>query len=207
MGINRTIFYVKNNTLKIPAFEARIDKSKAPNRPLAEFEQRCSSISKDYCNSPYFLRDSRQQKPIFCTLLKHEADEYGYKLPYLINANELSTQKATKTPKCHKIITKLLLFTPHVAADLSSVSVSKNQHQPANRKQMRTTRKLPTYSASLKEKLDRNVPRTTRKAMTNACKQYPSLSSRNLLDKYAHLFGLKPVIVGQSTIISEPSTI
>lgn len=71
-GIKRN-YTIKANKLKLVAFKARIDKSRAILRPARQFEETYFS--------PYFTRTSRQQKPLTCSLLPHEAEAYCYKLP------------------------------------------------------------------------------------------------------------------------------
>lgn len=134
----RCIFYDKRGNLIIPAFVARLDRSKAPRGVVESwsFNEEANSVS------PYFENNKAKteiKRPFFGTLREHEAEQYGYKLP---NRRDVDRSRRIDLNKHGRP----LLFTPSI---------------------------------------------TTRLAASNACKQYLSLTSKNVLDKYAHLFGLK----------------
>lgn len=220
MARSRRAFYYKNNKFTIPTFVARIDKSKAPKRATFIEEQTVANLT-----SPYFVvqnKCSKQQVPFISTLLKHEADNYGYKLDNSVvmnNNNNKDSHNLTErqetpildTNQNHKRrISKLLLFAPPSASVTKTTTCKTNdntrptppaasglinrenkQHKQTNCGQRnRQPGRTTSQSSSLKEELDKNVLKTTRRAMIYACKQYPSLSSRHVLNKYAHLFGL-----------------
>lgn len=149
-----------SNVIKIRAFAARIDKTKARKRFLEAKEE---TLSVEF--SPYFPRNKDvQQKPLVCSLSEREAEEYCYKL-------EKYGQEKEKTiygdgnrggDRSSKRLSKLLLFEP------SSMERSLAMKEP-------------------------NVLCTSAVAMANSCKNYPNLASREILNKYAHLFGLKAI--------------
>lgn len=177
------VFYRKHqNVIKIPAFATRIDKSNILRRRTG------LSTPADQNNfvSSYFTKSNgtelRTRKPLFSSLLEHEAEEYGYKLsrPEQQSTTEKDHNESVCPPKRISYIS-LFKSTSGPIVTNSSRLLTRNRH---NSKQL-----LPG-EASLREQLDKTVLRSTRIATTNACRRYPSLSSRNVLDKYAHLFGL-----------------
>lgn len=100
------------------------------------------------------------QTPLICTLMDQEAQEYGYKL------NKPSIINKTSQILHHKqILSKSLVIKRRKA-------------------------KIVTERSSLREYLDKIVLKATPNAMNIACKQYLSHPSRQVLMKYAHLFGL-----------------
>lgn len=164
-----------HNILKISAFETRIDKSQA---------YRCTSelakISTILTTSPYFHKSNGRQlhqQPLLSSLMKHEAEQYGYKIPCSEQQNEVRTS----TQASHKGTTNLILFEP---------SLTKGLIRGASRS---AQERLRSGKSSLRDNLNRNVLRATRVAMTNACRRYPPILSRSALDKYSHLFGLESI--------------
>jgi hypothetical protein len=73
-------FYnLDGESIKIPAFVARIDKSVA----LRRFQRLAATTPPEWSfRSPYFeqLPDQNNSKPIKSSLLEHEAMEYGYRI-------------------------------------------------------------------------------------------------------------------------------
>lgn len=196
MAINNEAFYYKQNRLEINAFVARIDKSKALKR-----SKTVNSLYKDTLSStvsPYFdnnhLNKKRQQKPLVCSLLKHEAELYGYKLPQsemqMLNSNgksNNSSNKQTHLPAQHH----------------QNQNQNQNQHHQLKHQKLQLQQCLSSSNFHLTNRYNYNkgrtllpsynVLKTSPAATQNASKRYPHLSSRNILDKYAHLFGLQPV--------------
>lgn len=171
MAKRRHPYIIKHNKLKLVAFKARIDKSKAVRRVTRTSED-------DHDVSPYFVKPLAQQKPLTCSLLPHEAEAYCYKLP--------SQQQETRShPSCalneHGGLKKLPLLY-NLSADRSKPRPSTTMRGICDKE------KELSQSSSLN--LDRSLLKATRISVTNACKQYPPVLSRNVLDKYAHLFGL-----------------
>lgn len=85
--------------LKIAAFDTRIDKSKA-RRP---------SKADEATTSPYFSQTNSEMKNVTCSLLEHEAKDYGYKPDRMGSGKarrsikgvtELKTQFVITKPKC-----------------------------------------------------------------------------------------------------------
>lgn len=200
MAINNEAFYYKQNRLEINAFVARIDKSKALKRGKT-----VKSLYKDTLSStisPYFdnnhLNKRRQQKPLVCSLLNHEAELYGYKLPQsemqMLNSNGNSNNSSNKQANLpaqhhrnqnqnqHQLKHQKLQLQQCLSSTISSSSSNFHlTNRYSNKNKGRTL--LSLY----------NVLKTSPAATQIASKRYPHLSSRNILDKYAHLFGLQPV--------------
>lgn len=79
MGPRSHIFYDKFNTLKIVAFVARIDKSKALK---FQHNDQGELLACTDTVSPYFISPETQAKPLIRSLSEHEADSYGYIMPH-----------------------------------------------------------------------------------------------------------------------------
>lgn len=185
-------YYIKHNKLKLVAFRARIDKSKAI--------QRIARVLEHDGTSPHFTKCLRQHKPPTCSLLPQEAEAYGYKLP--CRSQEEQSKNLNSASHHHKRITKFSRFKSSVAAALSNVGSQPSSSVVTTRgKSFEKVKELSHWLPLSKENLNRNVLKATRVAVTNSCKQYPSVLSRNVLDKYAHLFGLgKPVKLASNLI-------
>lgn len=187
MASDERLYYDKHNRLRIKAFVARIDKSKA-FRGDSGFKP-LNSIT-----SPYFASSKQQQeKPLTCSLLDREAEAYGYKLASSTGGSGgtlKNVKRSTNYVQRHKRITKLLLFTPFMTAGLAAGSQTTKADSVMTQDSSCKKGLASSMSNSLRQKLDRNVLKATRIAMTHTCRQYPRLPSRNVLAKYAHLFGL-----------------
>lgn len=179
----------KKNRLEIAAFAARIDKSKALERSKIVNMLYKDTLSR--AHSPYFVNNysnkKQQKKPFVCSLTKHEAQLYGYKLPHsdmrmLNNSNNgnsnnnLSSQ--TQTVEHHSNRKHQQWQQSWISGGNFRLSNRYNKYSYNNKGR----KLLPLY----------NVLKTSSAATQNAHKRYPHLSSRNILDKYAHLFGLQP---------------
>lgn len=185
MAFNRELFYDKHNRFKIAAFKTRINKSKVPRT----FKDDSSGSSPTL--SPYFAHSNGQQKPLVCSLSTHEANLYNYKLDHFERPGESFEREKTST-KTHKTVTtKLPPFKPSVATGLLTGNLNAIRGAPFS--EMSFASRATSSTTKLKERLNRNVLKATPLAMSLSCKQYPRLISRNVLNKYAHLFGLEPV--------------
>lgn len=174
----RNRFYDYNSgVLVIPTFHARIDKSKTP-RTRHEGDPPEDDATDG--TSKYFPKqtNSKEGAPIECTLLDEEAKAYGYKKRRKVYENPIARQKAIERWHSKKG-RRLPFFTP--ATSLGLIGANRDLVADKDRREL-----------TLREQLDRNILRMTRVSMSYACKQYPSVTSKNLLDKYAYLFGLKP---------------
>jgi len=176
-------FYDNNKDyLVIPTFRTRIDRSKAPRG-----RKDCDPPETDAVDgtSKYFIKSaSHDQAPFDCTLLDEEAKQYGYRKERDIYEDPEARARAIKRWRS-KEPRRLPFFTPSTTLGLIGPKPGENVGDTKGDSGARK-------NLTLKEQLDRNILRMTRVSMSYACKQYPSLPSRNLLDKYAFLFGLKP---------------
>lgn len=150
--------------VKVETFVARIDKSKVRLKYLKADKK---TLSVEY--SPYFVRNTsgQREKPLLCSLTEQEANHYCYRLPEepLDDDDDDDGEDSTREKSKESInITKLILFKPTAMA----ASLTPRSKKP-------------------------NVIQTTPIAMLNSCKNYPPVSTRAVLNKYAHLFGLKSI--------------
>lgn len=169
-GVQRTFSTMYHKRIKIAAFRARMDQSKALKRNvMASFKYKHTTSSSI---SPYFFNNhlKKQQKPLVCTLLKHEAEAFRYKS--LQSKTQLNNNEHEADRQTHSNAQ----IGPEKSGSNVCLVYRKNYNNEARKP-------LPSYT----------VNKTTSAAATNASRQYPRLSSRNVLDKYAHLFGLQPV--------------
>lgn len=198
----RSIFFDRFGTLQINAHCAVIDKSDyLERRPHAP----------DTFVSPYFKKSQNSQsKPITCSLLEEEAILYGYKIPPNSPEEEAFREPMPSTSRAgpdqlkntcgHELPTRQIRFKSVVSTGLAAgtQSCKRSQPQPSTRKSVKWDEpagsKQPLDSdrhQSLKNELDRAVPKTTLRSAIASCKQYPSIPSTYTFNKYAHLFGLK----------------
>lgn len=181
------------------AFSARIDKSKS-NLILKSMHRAEHKSDK----SPYFSINSQpgSTNKTECSLLPREAKIYGYKLTQ--SPSQSATIDELYKNRDHKCISKLLLFKPRLmTAGLSTAPIGQSTLRIEKYAGHSMKKKA---SRSLREQLNRGILKTTRVAMSNACKQYPRLSSQSVLDKYAHLFGLQPVVIEKTKLLRPGKT-
>ena len=180
-------YHHDSDVLVIPTFRARIDKSKAPLR-RREYDPPDDDAIDGL--SKYFPKQNRTEKTyIECTLLDEEAKSYGFrKKAFPVYDDPEAREQAIQRWHTRQN-RRQPFFTPLTSLGLIGPNRSSDQ---IPRSKVGTSR--DGNKSILREHLDRNILRMTRVSMAYACKQYPSLPSRNLLDKYAFLFGLKPNI-------------
>lgn len=115
--------------------------------------------------SPYFPA-ATGKKPLVCSLTKQEADAYGYQIG--------------ERPIDHR--------SKSVIANFPLLEPSLTKNRLANLKEPEGE----GSDSKLKANIETNVIKATPMSMSNACKRYPSITNRQVLNKYTHLFGLKP---------------
>ena len=189
-------FQIKDDTVIIPTFKARIDRSKAP-RGYKEFDQKLwldERVNNEI--SPYFkARKSRSinnrsmAQGVECSLMDHEVKEYLYKVP---GRRRITTR--TNNQK-HGIANQPMLgfLKPHLFSSMvaNGLTIIRDPLLTERIKLDMKNYRVVYNTNALKQQLDRNVLRSTRLAMNMSCKQYPGLTSRKMLfEKYGHLFGL-----------------
>lgn len=204
----RSIFYDRYGTLQIKAYYAVLDKSNYLKRQVH---------APDSFVSPYFKRTTTDySSPVTCSLLKEEADLYGYKIPETADTSEPSDEPTPSTSSEVKSAldadkqtagpTRSIRFRSIISTGLATGSKPSAQPQSQKsraRKSIKWSDPIATEMSiepvegqtsrgqDLKNKLDRAVPRTTLRSAVASCRQYPALPSRYTYNKYVHLFGLK----------------
>lgn len=172
------------NKIRIAAFEARIDKSKALQWSYSTKLKRAEDEGE--VKSPYFCNSTAEQKPLVCSLLEHEANSYRYRLPALNLQPKLERGERFLDERKQQVLLSQLRPTVPFKKEyvgLNSVPISKRDH----------------HLLDLKEILNKSVLKTNRLAVTNSYKRYPRLPTSLVLSKYSHLFGLKPKLLASSS--------